>query len=792
VDASGFFEQQLNGGTYLTFDQNISGQSIRFICTNFNGHPDRGSYIRVNGVIVASDHTRSPDELDNSAVGGSASFSGTGQYLSTNNTRLNLTGDFTVEGWFYPTNVTGAHALWTFGQASAGRYTVQLSGTSVLSNLYGDGSTTYTSTVPINTWTHVAMVRSGTTVKIYINGTASATTDTQSGTIGNGGYLNIGADDSGHTVFAGKITSFRVTNTAVYASNFTSSPNPLLPVTGTRLLLTELTSGDLVADTGPTRLTITNNGTVTWDSATPFTPGNPTTQPAPQDPPNNNGLGFCMRRGHTIVALNSDGTVQSTNWYDTWNDGTLGTTIAALLRSLLPGTIVAIGSYDATGVNQDFRDALTLYFGDTDYTNTWGGTRISQLFLGKRANLTSLSFNGSTDYKEITGTTSDWALGTTWTIEWWSKATSPSTGGSAIYTVMSQYDNLGGIGIDIFYQNNKLVINNGTIVADEPTSGVWTHVALVNNAGTTKLYYNGTSVYTGGNWNLGLSTATLVLGKRGQIPYQYFPGKLTGIRITNTAVYTGSFNPYTVAFPPAKVTGTKLLLNPETFNPLDDLSDSNHGFGAGSVSNSTDYPVAPPTYTLATAGNVTSVNEGTALTFNVTTTNIANGTVLNWVTDRNPTDAGGYPIAANRFSPAEYGSVTINSNTGTFTVTVSADSFTAPLPQLYNIAVAGSNTLLITVNDTSQTPAPITHTALQSASNSGSNGVHLDTGTYDAWVSTVPVGATIVADGYGTSTVTSIYTPTSPGNNNNNWWFVVTPGTFNFPSGTQFTFTWTA
>ena len=206
----------------------------------------------------------------------------------------------------------------------------------------------------------------------------------------------------------------------------------------------------------------------------------------------------------------------------------------------------------------------------------------------------SLSFNGSTDYKEITGTTTDWALGTTWTIEWWSKATSASTGGGTIYTVMSQYDNLGGIGIDIYYQNTKLVINNGQTLADEPTPGVWTHVAVINNAGTTKLYYNGIEVITAGyNYNLGLSTATLVFGRRGQIPYQYFPGLLTGIRITNTAVYGREFDPYAIDLPPVKITGTKLLLNPETFNPLDDQSNSNHGFGTGSVGNSTDYP-APP------------------------------------------------------------------------------------------------------------------------------------------------------------------------------------------------------
>jgi hypothetical protein len=399
VDASGFFENQLTGGTWMTFDQSISGIRVQSIVTNFDGSLNttplvrsslmHGSYIKVNGTVVTSDHTLSIDGTNNSlAVGGSASFSGTGQYLSTNNAGLNLTGDFTVEGWFYPTNVTGFHAVWTFGQASTGRYTVQLSGTSVLSNLYGAGSTTYTSTVPINTWTHIAMVRSGTTVKVYINGTASATTDTQSGTIGNGGYLNIGADDSGATNFAGRITNFRVVNgTAVYTTNFTPSVNPLLPVINTKLLLTELTESALVADTGPSRLTLTNNGSVTWTSATPFTTGVTTT--APNDPAANQyGVGFWMQRGHTIVVLNpTDGTIRP-GWpkcYDTY--GTPTTSCDSMVTDLLAvasGDVVAIGTFDATSCNQNLRDALTNLFGAVDYTTTWSQVRTSHMFLGKR------------------------------------------------------------------------------------------------------------------------------------------------------------------------------------------------------------------------------------------------------------------------------------------------------------------------------------------------------------------------------------------------------------------------
>ena len=205
--------------------------------------------------------------LPGNVITTSASFDGSTQYLTSNSSAGTQAGDFTAEGWFYPTNVTGAHALWTFGQASAGRYTVQLNGTALLTNLFGDGVTNYTSNVSINAWTHIAVVRSGTTVSIYINGTASATTDTQSGTIGNSGNLSIGADDSGSALFAGRISNFRIVSSAVYTANFTPSTSTLRPIAGTQLLLPLVATPFM--DISTNESTITNVGTVTTTASAP-------------------------------------------------------------------------------------------------------------------------------------------------------------------------------------------------------------------------------------------------------------------------------------------------------------------------------------------------------------------------------------------------------------------------------------------------------------------------------------------------------------------------------------------
>ena len=55
VDTLGFFEQQLDGGTYMTFNESISGVTVQAITTNFNGNPTNGSYMKINGVLIAGD-----------------------------------------------------------------------------------------------------------------------------------------------------------------------------------------------------------------------------------------------------------------------------------------------------------------------------------------------------------------------------------------------------------------------------------------------------------------------------------------------------------------------------------------------------------------------------------------------------------------------------------------------------------------------------------------------------------------------------------------------------------------
>jgi hypothetical protein len=204
--------------------------------------------------------------------------------------------------------------------------------------------------------------------------------------------------------------------------------------------------------------------------------------------------------------------------------------------------------------------------GEIDIVRIWNDTLSSTQILNNYNSISpryvfataSIVLNGSTSIEVPTG--NEFNLGTSYTIEFWSKAATSSTAGQ-IFTVMSQRDS--GSSIDIFYQSGNLVIRNGVTVTSEPTPGVWTHVAIVSNNTTLSVYYNGLSQsVSGSGGNLGNNTYPLAIGCRGPLNnFQYFNGSLYGIRINNGVVYSTDFNPYEVSLPPTNIPDTVLLIN---------------------------------------------------------------------------------------------------------------------------------------------------------------------------------------------------------------------------------------
>ena len=270
-------------------------------------------------------------------------------------------------------------------------------------------------------------------------------------------------------------------------------------------------------------------------------------------------------------------------------DGTLYSSTSCTASALSSGLGIDIGKrWDVP----DFTDR------EIDVVNIWDGPLSSTQILNNYNSISpryvfdtaSIVLNGSSSIEIPTG--NEFALGTSYTIEFWSKA-SISSGGSPM-TIMAQRDT--DSGIDIFYQNGNLIIRNGVTVTAEPPPGVWTHVAIVSDNTTLSVYYNGVAQsVSGSGGNLQNNRYPLAIGCRGPLNnFQYFNGSLWGIRINNTVVYSTEFNPYSVALPPTNIPGTVLLVNEyqvSTGNFID--SSYNKSLVNRGASHSTDVPAMP-------------------------------------------------------------------------------------------------------------------------------------------------------------------------------------------------------
>jgi len=173
---------------------------------------------------------------------GSLSFDGTGDYLTTpNSPNLNFgSGDFTIELWLYSTVGTSNESVVNKGYNNAGNLSYLLfldantlgffassNGTS-----FDIASNISMGTATQNTWVHFAASRSGSSIRLFRNGTLINTV-TSSATIYTGTTnLYIGSSDSGGLNFNGYIDDLRITKGyARYTATFTP-PTAALSDTG--------------------------------------------------------------------------------------------------------------------------------------------------------------------------------------------------------------------------------------------------------------------------------------------------------------------------------------------------------------------------------------------------------------------------------------------------------------------------------------------------------------------------------------------------------------------------------
>lgn len=250
VQNGGIFTSQAqaeaDGTNSWVSDPNFSDTILLLQADGFANGSTNNTFLDSSGSGISI--TRNGDTTQGAVTpyfdkGWSGFFNGS-SYLSTpDSSAFDLTGDFTFEAWVYPTVFGAQNQIITQWSGSPLAFQFKIVSSRLVMNLSIGGTITTTgtsTTVVLNQWQHVAATRSGSTVRLFVNGVQDATTGTASGTASGTATIVVGATGAiGSLVeyFTGYISNLRLLNgTALYTSSFKPPTAPLSPIATTTFL----------------------------------------------------------------------------------------------------------------------------------------------------------------------------------------------------------------------------------------------------------------------------------------------------------------------------------------------------------------------------------------------------------------------------------------------------------------------------------------------------------------------------------------------------------------------------
>ena len=222
--------------TNTLFLSHMDGTNSSTVLRDDNGDGRRpASIISQNGAAISTAQSK--------FGGSSALFDGTNDYLNVaDNGALSLSADYTIECWLRmpvipptPSN----NGIWNCADHLfyIARYNPG-SGAIYEIDLFNGGYNRVSSgAVAMNTnqWYHVAISRSGSNSRIFLDGTQVGSTATWNNTLTSASLNEIAKYSSGYwNVY---IDEFRISNTARYTGNFTPSTTPFQNDANTLLLI---------------------------------------------------------------------------------------------------------------------------------------------------------------------------------------------------------------------------------------------------------------------------------------------------------------------------------------------------------------------------------------------------------------------------------------------------------------------------------------------------------------------------------------------------------------------------
>ena len=179
--------------------------------------------------------------------GGSAYFDGTGDYLTVpHDPQVVLNNeDWTIEFWVYPTVDARADVICKGNGGSYVPYMISLLTSGQINFNTSNSGSGHAILLYSNTgdyrlfqWNHIAVTKSGSTIRIFCQGALVATGSYSGGAMTNSLPLGIGAGSDGAQRLTGYMSHVRIIKgTALYTSAFTVPTAPPTATTNTSLLL---------------------------------------------------------------------------------------------------------------------------------------------------------------------------------------------------------------------------------------------------------------------------------------------------------------------------------------------------------------------------------------------------------------------------------------------------------------------------------------------------------------------------------------------------------------------------
>ena len=261
----------------------------------FNDTSPSGTASLVTPAGVNGFHLDFSDNSSNAALGTDSSgvgttlpgvsFDGSGDVVSSaDHSDFTLgTNDWTIEYFVNPASFeTYDVTVSKYGNSSYSWWHAFSSDGSLIFYLYDSSlnsvAVTSTTAFTANKWAHVAIVRDGDTLRMYVDGVQEDTTSITGWTVYDStAAVTIGEDGDGNYDFSGVISNVRIVNgTCLYpnGTTFTVPSTPLTNVTNTKLLCCQSSSSATAATVSPNTLTTSGNPFATSKNDTAWTVNN--------------------------------------------------------------------------------------------------------------------------------------------------------------------------------------------------------------------------------------------------------------------------------------------------------------------------------------------------------------------------------------------------------------------------------------------------------------------------------------------------------------------------------------